>query len=106
MSSSRMASMRFQSVLDCLFVFFSLFMIGLSERDDADRVVRKFNECYKGNAAPNHPDSNPALLFIVLAIVGVGKESASKHFFRLGEVKPVFSNIWHGSWLRPIQSSL
>src|SRR6266567_830624 len=93
MSSSRMASIRFQSVLDRLFVFFPLFMICLSQGDDADRIVWAFHECHKGDAALNHPNSNPSLLTIVFTSVGTSQKSASEHFFRFGEMEPVFSDV-------------
>src|SRR5580692_472796 len=85
--------MRFQSVLDCLLVLFTLFMICLSQRDDADRIVRSFRERYKGNAIPHHPNCNPSLLAIFLARIGTNKKSATEHLFRLGEVESMLSDV-------------
>ena len=93
MSSSRSESIRFQSVLDRFFVLFPLFMICLSQRDDTDCTPRAFCERYKGNTAPNHPNSNPSLLAVVFSSVGTNKKNATEHFFRLGEVEPVFSDV-------------
>jgi hypothetical protein len=68
-------------------------MICLSQRDDADPVCWAFCERYKGNAALNHPNSNPSPLAIVLSRIGSNKKSATEHFFRLGEMESVFPDI-------------
>src|SRR5271157_3996381 len=93
MSSSRSASIRFQSVLDRFFVLFPFFTVCLSERDDANRLSRTLCERYKGNAAPNHPNSKPSLLTIVLIGIGPDKKSAAEHFLRIGEIEAVFPDI-------------
>jgi hypothetical protein len=68
-------------------------MICLSQRDDADGIVREFSERYKGDAAPNHPNPDPSLLAIVLTRVGTNKKEAAKHLFRLGEVEAVLPDV-------------
>jgi hypothetical protein len=71
-------------------------MICLSQRDDADRIVGAFCERYKGNAAPNHPNSNPSILAVVFSRIGANKKNAAEHFFR---------GCWHGFCSRPIRTS-
>src|ERR1700733_5969422 len=93
MSSSRIASMRFQSVLDCVFVFFPLFMICLPQRDDADYIVRAWRECYKGDAALNRANPDPSSFAIVLTGVGTNEKKTAEHFFRLREVDAVLPDI-------------
>src|ERR1700733_563635 len=93
MSSSRSESIRFQSVLDRLFVFALLFTICLSKRDNADGILRGCSECYKGDAPPNHANSHPSFLTVIFALVGTNEKEASKHIFRICEVEAVLSNI-------------
>jgi hypothetical protein len=88
-----MASIRFQSVLDRRFVFFPFFMICLPQRNDSDSILRAFRERDKCHATLNHPNAYPSLLAIVLTRVGMNEESAAEHFFRIGEMKPMFLDI-------------
>jgi hypothetical protein len=55
--------------------------------------LRAFRERHQGNAALNHPNSNPPLLAIALGDVGPNKKSAAKQLFRLGEMESVFSDV-------------
>src|ERR1039458_3782332 len=93
MSSSRSESIRFQSVLERFFVFFPLFMICRSQRDDADGIVRRLSERHKGAPPLNHPYSDPSLLAIILTHVGTDQENAAKHLFRVGEVEAMFTDV-------------
>jgi len=97
--------MRFQSVLDSLFVFLALFMICLSQRDDADRIIRIFPEYYEGNTILYHPNSNPSLLAVILARVGTNKKNVTEHLFRLGEVEPMLPDVGPVLGLVPFKST-
>src|ERR1035438_6926403 len=77
-SSSRMESIRFQSVRDCRFVFFPFFMVRLSQRNDANGVGAAFGENDYSRAPANRTDSSPALLSVVRSEERrVGKERRS-----------------------------
>src|SRR5260370_26665417 len=93
MSSSRIASMRFQSVLDGIFVFFPLFMVCLSKRDDANVVWRQFSKRHHRNPAPDHPKSRPPLLAIVLTRIRADKKRTPKHLLRPAEIETMLSQI-------------
>jgi len=71
-------------------------MVCLSQRDDADRILRAFCERYNRNVALNRPNSNPSFFPIVFTRVGTNKKSASEHLFRLGEMESVLSEGWSG----------
>src|SRR5689334_19228012 len=93
MSLSRSASIRLQSVLDRFFVFFPFFMICLSQRDDANGILRELSERDKGYPPPNHANPKPSLLAIILTRVGANQKHAAEHFFRLREVEPMLPDI-------------
>src|SRR5579859_241634 len=104
MSLSRIASMRFQSVLDRLFVFFALFMICLSPRDDANRSGSAFRKDHNRNALANRADRSPTAFLVVLVRVGTDEEHSTKHYFSIGKVEPVLSNVCAVLGLIPFQS--
>src|SRR5271165_3613653 len=93
MSSSLRESIRFQSVLERFFVFFPLGMIGLSQRDDANGVVQRLSERYKGAAAFSHSNPDPSLFAIVLPHIGTNEKKAAEHLLRVGEMEPVFADV-------------
>src|SRR5438270_8839538 len=93
MSLSPKASIRFQSVLDCLFIFLPLFMICLSQRDDANYVVTTFRKNYGHGAAANHSDSFPTPLRVIVPYIRGGNDHSSKHLFSVCEVETVLPNI-------------
>src|SRR5208282_1141565 len=97
--------MRFQSVLDRLFAFFTFFMVCLSERNDADGVIRMLREYHKGRTPSNHPNAYPPLLAIVLTGVRTNEENATEHLLRFGEVKPVLPDISPILGLDPLKKS-
>src|ERR1700690_138025 len=93
MSSSRIASTRFQSVLDGLFIFFALFIIRPSQRNDADGIGYWLRERHQSGATPNRANANPSLLAIVLARVGLDKDLTAEHLLCPGEVEAMLPNV-------------
>jgi hypothetical protein len=64
--------------------------------------VGTFRECDKGKPTLNHADRNPSLLTVVLTRVGANKKRAAEHFFRFGEVKPMFADVGQSLVLVPL----
>src|SRR5580704_3316282 len=93
MSSSRIASMRFQSVADGCFIFFALFIIRPSQRNDADGIGHWFRKHHKRDATFNRANANPSLLAIVLACIGPDKEGTAEHLLCPGKVEAMLPNI-------------
>lgn len=85
--------MRFQSVLDGIFVFFPLFMICLSQGDDSDRIARSWGERHKGATVVNHANPNPSLLTVVPLCVGPDEKKALEHPFRFCEMEPMLPDV-------------
>src|SRR5208282_5773719 len=93
MSSSRIASTRFQSLLDGLFIFFPLFIVRPSQRNDADGVGYWLCERHESGATLNRANPNPSLLAIVLARVGPDKEGTAEHLLCPSEVEAMLPNV-------------
>jgi hypothetical protein len=81
-------------------------MICLSQRDDPDRVWWTFNERYEDDAAPNHPDAQPSFFVVISVCVGPNKKKAAKHFFRIGKIEPMLSDVRPVLALVPFEKSL
>jgi len=63
------ASTRFQSVLDGVFLLFPFFMICLSQGQNTDGIVKAWRKSYRGATVLNHADPNPLLFAVVLLCV-------------------------------------
>src|SRR5208282_6210829 len=93
MSSSRIASIRFQSVRDGIFVFFPLFMICLSKRNNANVAGRQLNEGHHRDTPPDHSKSNPALFSVFFTYIWADKKRAMEHLLRPLEVETVLPDV-------------
>src|SRR5579859_2498473 len=102
--SSRIASIRFQSVLDRLFVFFAFIAGGLSQGDDANRFRIPLGEDNLHGASTDLTQSRPASFSVVLSGIGFCEKNAAEYFFRVGKVQSMFTDVRAILGLVPFQS--
>src|SRR5712671_1925811 len=106
MSSSRIASIRFQSVLDRLFVFFPLFMMCPSQPNDSNGLGCTLCKNDYGRSPANGADSPPTLFSVNPPACPVRRRAPRGTSLRLRRSQARVFACWSDFYLRPIQMSL
>src|SRR5947208_1635642 len=91
--SSVKASTRSQSVPEGLLIALAFLGCGLSHGKNANRVFTTLREGNHHGAGAKHPDADPTILAIILAVVQCGEHGRFKHFPGVGEIQAVFANV-------------
>src|SRR6202521_4580741 len=93
MSSSRIASMRFQSVLEGLFVFFPFFIVCPSQRNDANRFWSGLRENDRSRALTNLADPSPTHVSVIFPRVRFYNQEAAKHLFGVCKIEAMLAHV-------------
>jgi hypothetical protein len=88
-SSSVIASIRSQSVLEPFVEFPSLTSLCLPQRDDADRLGIGFTENDNHHTVVEQADADPTILAVILAVIEPDQHGSAKHTRGLGKIKAV-----------------